>query len=1470
MKITNVGISFIFFFVHFHFIALSQETSGQPRLNIPFGHQLGIRESHFSSNNELLITTDESMTIMWDVRSGKNLYTLNGTYAVINASDQLIATAMDTLIMIWSAGSGGLMRSLVLPAEVTRLEFSPVNDWLLIEMVPQGEKEGNNNGYRHVALWNTQSTTLQHTFKEPVGSNKKEKCATCTGGNCMPYGGWFTNKGDSIRVVFDGLLQTYASNNYQTARNTCLTKPEMAGNPSSVKVLDGHVVKMQDEQSAWCFNENGTLLGMWPVSRSQATSIYNVQECISPAYNYHAIYNSNRVYLNNIDKKTSRQYAVKKGQVKKLTFNEAGTHVLVEYLNEPPRLLLAESFSEPVTLSKDDYKGLPTYVLETKTDPEAGIFNNMFDSVSVKLPKSMKLVKKAFGVDVNAMVQNVYTEMNNDLLRSFTNSGEVYNLAANHPVSKIQSLIKLSGDIKMSPDGKYMLLNTGKILSLYSIPDATILMNLRAMYQANVFSPDSRYLVQFCAGVRANIIDLVNNKIDSVPLKLPVTAYCNIVFTPDNKKAILNVLEGGYAILDLDTRKIDRQVPEENLFVSADGSRYSVINQKKHIIRIYNSKDSSLVADLPVKAGNNQQRMAYGEGYNMQFAGRSNGVAVWGHGKLMYVPDLARPADTIPFGNIELTSVSRISISPNGQYLAIEGGGGDGGAVIVNTQDPKKNFDAVIHQQADMEGMSFRMGAMMRDAMGGYLAGILGSREMVQFSSTGDSVWVSEGDSIAVFACASGQKLYGAKVPGEIKYYKATGNLLLGYYYGQLKMYRLNNRKEWFSMIPFKNGETVFLLPEGIYKGSKAAARQLSYVYDAKALSYKQFDYNNNRPDKVLRALGNTDVKKLAIYDSTLAMRRRREGLRDVSIDNDRAPLLSITNIKAIEGDVTQPELPLQLQITRTTRPLDSLALYVNGNPMGGPKGIKLSRGKTTIDTTVKVILTPGPNTIEVSVFDTDRQESYRQPLYVHFKDTSMVGKVYFAGIAAAKYQKGKSLTYAIKDIMDVHDSLKKQYGSRLIVDTLFNSQVTREKVLALRSRYEQTKPEDIVIVYYSGHGCLTPKMSEAFFATYDMNFEDASKRGLSLGHFNGLLDYIPARNKVIFLDACHSGEVRQDLKNAKMLGYNEIDPFDLVLELYTDHYQGNGTNIVVAAHGLEKAKECESLGHGVFTSTVISGLSQMTADADSNAVLTITELHNYVTSNMYFFSAQCEASKVQRAAVRKENEYNDWAVLYSGKNAYGAKAGLYQVQDEISWSEKYQKVTRVLSTVNSLRQKPTLGGLKGLWQAGKEELQKKRSKKNDGTAWLEAYQKNAHPAAKPLIEDKSFPYTVKWEIVKIKKDEFIVFDINCIDMLPVIRIDMDHNNLVDACTDKEYKAGDDGEIYAGYLSSGGCSALKTEAVIYSAGTQHLFRIPLSEITGSKGKGKVNLRFYKPQQNDPVTFPVVTDQNALEKTVEIL
>lgn len=445
----------------------------------------------------------------------------------------------------------------------------------------------------------------------------------------------------------------------------------------------------------------------------------------------------------------------------------------------------------------------------------------------------------------------------------------------------------------------------------------------------------------------------------------------------------------------------------------------------------------------------------------------------------------------------------------------------------------------------------------------------------------------------------------------------------------------------------------------GYYQSTSGAARLLHYVMpDLKVVTFEQLDVKYNRPDLVLQALNNPDTALVQSYRRAYEKRVRKLGIDTASFsDGFGLPEADFVNREEIRFEQSGNVLRLRIKGRDSAFYLDRFNVWVNEAPVFGLKGVSLKNRRANIlDTTLQVLLSNGTNIIETSVTNVNGTESFRMPLTVsHQPSEAQPGKVHFIGIGIDRFLDNRqNLNYSVKDIRDLAEKLREKFGEALVMDTLFNEEVTVSNVIALRAKLLNTTVNDKVILSYSGHGLLS-RQYDYFLSTYGVDFKNPEANGLPYESLEGLLDSIPARKKLVLIDACHSGEVDKEEaqqyrrvlseKSGEGLrggGVENTDitqrvgmknSFELMQQLFVNVGRSTGATVISAAGGLQLAQEGGGRQNGVFTYSILEFLKKQRS-------ATVSELKEYVNKRVPELT-----NGLQQPTTRTETKQADWQV---------------------------------------------------------------------------------------------------------------------------------------------------------------------------------------------------------------------------------
>jgi WD40 repeat protein len=469
-----------------------------------------------------------------------------------------------------------------------------------------------------------------------------------------------------------------------------------------------------------------------------------------------------------------------------------------------------------------------------------------------------------------------------------------------------------------------------------------------------------------------------------------------------------------------------------------------------------------------------------------------------------------------------------------------------------------------------------------------------------------------------------------------------------------LTMYDKDFNKK-VALMNFGTEDYINVIDNGYYNCTQNASKQLYYVTkDLKTIGFEQLDIKYNRPDKVLEAIGNTDTTLINSYRRAYEKRIKKLGIDTSQFEvGYSVPESDFENRASVAYEQQTDKLTLKINGRDDTYKLDRFNVWVNEVPVFGERGINIrASNRNQLDTTITITLSNGENKIETSVLNVNGIESYRIPMNVRFTpNKKKQEKVYFVGIGINDYQQsGHDLQWSVKDIRDLAKKLKEQYGDDIQIDTLFDAAVSRESVLALKRKLLQSEVNDKVIISFSGHGLLSSTY-DYYLSTYAIDFSHPEVGGLHYEDLEWLLDSIPARQKLMLIDACHSGEVdkeelqaianlneKQGIKGATIayeykptLGMQ--NSFELMQELFTNVNKGTGATVIAASGGTQFAQERGDLQNGVFTFSILELMQQ-------KQEMKLSELKTAVGKRVEELT-----DGLQKPTSRNETIENDWWV---------------------------------------------------------------------------------------------------------------------------------------------------------------------------------------------------------------------------------
>jgi caspase domain-containing protein len=210
-----------------------------------------------------------------------------------------------------------------------------------------------------------------------------------------------------------------------------------------------------------------------------------------------------------------------------------------------------------------------------------------------------------------------------------------------------------------------------------------------------------------------------------------------------------------------------------------------------------------------------------------------------------------------------------------------------------------------------------------------------------------------------------------------------------------------------------------------------------------------------------------------------------------------------------------------------------------------------------------------------------------------------------FALIVATSQYSDPTLTALEAPARDA-ESLSDVLGSPEIggfaVETLLDRPAAKV-MQEIESFFEGRRREDLVLLYFSGHGILDDG-ARLYFATTDTQVERPRSTAVPAAFVNELMNESRSRRQVLVLDCCNSGAFARGIKAGGNIGTGE-------------RFEGRGKVVITASDALQYAFEAGHVdGEGirsVFTHVLVDGLRTGEADLDRDGYVGLDELYDYV-----------------------------------------------------------------------------------------------------------------------------------------------------------------------------------------------------------------------------------------------------------------
>ncbi len=212
----------------------------------------------------------------------------------------------------------------------------------------------------------------------------------------------------------------------------------------------------------------------------------------------------------------------------------------------------------------------------------------------------------------------------------------------------------------------------------------------------------------------------------------------------------------------------------------------------------------------------------------------------------------------------------------------------------------------------------------------------------------------------------------------------------------------------------------------------------------------------------------------------------------------------------------------------------------------------------------------------------------------------------------------------------------------------------------SLQRLVSEAQVQDTILIYFSGHGVVEPIEQQTVLCLDDTDREHLLKTGLPIQMVLEMLRHCAAHSQLLWLDACHSGNMRSLEQSPKLRTGTQLNPSTQLLASLRQAVSNRGFYALLSCDEGQQSWEFPDLGHGVFSYYLMQGLNG--AAADAQGIIDADSLYRYVyRQTMQYIDRTNQQVRLANQVKRERGEMS-YAPEYSHQTPKRIVSGVGEI----------------------------------------------------------------------------------------------------------------------------------------------------------------------------------------------------------------